>query len=233
MKLLTPFAQKDKQQEEQTRKILRTQEIEELATKANARLARAESDFNAVLALNKTKWALEEEQHENRVKDMTQEIEALEERKRQALIPISLYKQEADKLIEEAQIIVKQAKEKEEQAEYLQEKLENKLTEIADREYIVYTAEKRLEVAKQGIESQQEATKLGVQALSKEMLLFHEKQETEEASLKKRKEEVSMAEISFNAKLQKYARDLEALKVWEIQLKDREETVARTIQRNK
>ncbi len=233
MKLLSPFATKEKQQEEITRKILRTQEVNELAQKANARLARAESDFNNVLALNKTKWAFEEEQHENRVKEMTREVEALENRKREALIPISLYKQEADKLLAEAQDIIKQANQKEQQVDYLIEKLENKLTEVADREFTLSNNEKLLEVSKQGIQNQQEATKLGVEALSKEMLLFHEKQQQEEASLLKRKEEVSMAEISFNAKLDKYVRDIEALKVWEAKLADERDTLKRAFDRIK
>lgn len=233
MRLLSPFAQKDKQQEEITRKILRTQEVNEMASIADVNLARTQQEFNSALALNRSKWVLEEEEHANRIKDMSKEIEALEERKKQALIPINVYKKEIDILIKEAQEIVKQAKEKEEQADYLLEKLETKLTDVSDRETIVSDEEKRLTIARQGIEIQQETTKQGVEQLSKEMILFHEKQRQEEENLLKRKKEVALAEISFNSKTKKYARDIEALKIWEIQLKDERETLDREYKRKK
>lgn len=227
MRLLTTFVQKEKQQEELTRKILRIQETEELETKTNFKLARAQIEFNESMARNQAKWALEEQEHTERIKDMTKEIEALESRKQQALIPLELYKKEADKLLLEAQEIIQKSKEKEEQADYLQEKLENKLSEVSDRENVVLDTEKLLEVAKRGVENQQEFIKKSSEELSKQMIVFHEKQKLEEASLLKRKEEVAMAEISLNAKLEKYARDLEALKIWDIQLKDEWETLER------
>jgi hypothetical protein len=231
MKLLSTFANKDKQQEEISRKILRTQEVDELASKANARLARSESDFAEAMAKSKEKWALWVEYQQNESKALESEVKALEERKKQALIPISMYKEEVDKTMQEAQEIVKRAMEKEEQADYLTEKLENKLSEVADRENIVLDSEKRLEVAKQGLQSQQESTKEGVRRLSEEMVLFHMKQQQDEENLALRKKELALAEISFNAKLDKYQRDLEALKVWEIQLKDERGTLERAMKR--
>lgn len=233
MKLLTPFANKDKQQEEITRKILRIQEIEDLATKANARLARAEADFADSIARNRAKWALEEQEHADRINAMSREVEALEERKNQALIPIQMYREEVDKVMAEAQEMLKKAKEREEQAEYLQEKLEEKLTEVEDRLAIVKTQEDRLTIAKQGIESQKEATKEGIARLSEEMLRFHEKQQSDEANMNERKKEIALAEINLNAKLEKYARDLEAMKIWEKQLEDQRATLERAIKRIK
>lgn len=233
MKLLSAFQSKDRQQEEITSRLLRSQEVEDLAMKANANLARAEADFASTIARNRSKWALEEEEHANRIKDMSKEIQSLEKRKEQALIPIYLYKKEADNLVSEAQEIVKKAKEKEEQAEYLQDKLEEKLTEVADRENILDTEEKRIEIAKQSILAQKETTKDGIARLSKEMILFHEKQQAEEEILIQRKNEVSMAEINFNAKLEKYARDLEALKTWDTQLRDERGILDREYARSK
>lgn len=233
MKLLSPFATKERQQNELTQKILRIQEIEDLAKQANAKLARAQADFQSVLAQNQAKWANEEAEHTERVKSMTIEVESLENRKKQALIPIQMYKEEVDKAMAEAQEIVKKAKEKEEQADFLLEKLEEKLTDVSDREALVEKEEKRQEVAKQGIESQQRATKEGVERLSKEMMLFHEKCQSEEESLAQRKKELALAEINFNAKIEKYKRDFEALKVWDIQLKDERATLDREYARKK
>lgn len=233
MKLLSPFSQKDRQQEDLTRKLLRVAEVEDLTIKTNASLAKAQADFNDTLARNRFQWATEEEEHSERIKNMTQEITTLENRKREALIPIQMYKEEVDKVMLEAQDFLKSAKEKDEQADYLAEKLENKLTEVSDRESIVSNEEKRLAVAKQGLQSQQETTKEGVARLSAEMVAFHEKQMADDVSLNKRKSEIALAEINFNAKVEKYQRDLEALKIWSIQLKDERETLDREYKRKK
>lgn len=233
MKLLSPVARKDKEQEEITRKILRIQEVEDMTKKVNAQLSRAQADFSDVLARNKEKWAIEEEEHLNRVKDMQKEVEALENRKKQALIPIQMYKKEADKMLEEAQEILKKAQEKEENADFLTEKLEEKLTELGDREKNIIKEEQRIEIAKEGIKTQQEATRDGIKRLSEEMVKFHEKQESDQANIDERKKEVALAEINLNAKLDKYARDLEALKIFEAQLKDERATLDREYSRKK
>ncbi len=227
MKLFSRFADRDKLEEERARKLIRIKETEELAKEVNIRLARSEAEFNEMLARNRSKWALEEEEHQKRIKDMSEEIKSLEKRKQQALIPISMYKQEADKLLEEAKEIVQKTKEKEEQAEYLQEKLEDKLTELEDRENQIQKKEKEQEIAQKGIEYQQEQVKQGIGRLSAEMLAFYEKQERDEKSIAERKKEVSLAEINLQAKMEKYKQNLEALKVWEKQLIDQRETLER------
>lgn len=231
MKLLSFTERKDSQQKEQTIKILRTQEVNDLAKTANANLARAEADFNATLAKNRAKWAIEENDHADRIKSMTGEIEALERRKEQALIPISLYKKEADALMGEAQEIVKKAQTKEDQVDFILEKLETELTAVADREQAVTEKENKLESAMKGVEAQQEITKKGAEALYEQTVLFQQKQEKEEASLLERKKEVSLAEITFQAKVDKYKRDMEALRVWDLQLKDERETLKRAMER--
>lgn len=231
MKLFTASTLKDRQQEELSLKVIRIQEINELEKKANARLTRAEADFAEAVAKSKETWALHIEEQQKINNQLEEEVRALERRKEQALIPVSMYKLQVDKLMSEAQGIVKRAKEKEEQADYLTEKLENKLTDVADREYALAEGEKRLQVAKQGLQSQIESTQKGAQLLSEEILKFHIKQEQDEKSIGERKTEVALAEINFNAKLEKYTRDLEALKIWNLQLKDKEETLLRTSQR--
>lgn len=233
MKLLSPFQSQEKQQTEVTRKLLRVQEVEELAKRANERLARAESDFNSVLAKNQLRWLQEEEDHQKMVKEMADEVEILENRKKQALIPIEIYKKEADDLLLEARKIVLRSKEKEENNDILAERLEEKLTEVADREISLKLQEQQLESKKLGISSQQETLKKSVAKLSEEMIAFHEKQKAEEASLLERKKEISLAEINFSAKREKYARDLEALITWDKQLKDERATLERAFARLK
>ncbi len=231
MKLLSPFQNKEKKDNELAKKILRIQEIEKLSTKANARIAQAEADFKDALKRNQEIWASEYETHLQKVKQMEAEINALEKRKEQALIPIELYKAEADKIMEEARIILGRAKETEEQNDYLQEKLETKLTEVGDRENKVKDEEQKQQIAREGIIAQQNSTREGIENLTKEIIKFHKKQQEEETSLLKRKEEVSLAEINLKGKIDKYKNNLEALKVWEIQLKDERDTLQREYDR--
>lgn len=233
MKLLSRISTKDAQQKEQTLKVLRAQEVEELAKTVNAKLARAEADFNETLARNRSKWAEEELEHQERIKGMTSEVEALERRKEQALIPISMYKKEADKVMEEAQEFLVKAKAVEEHNNYLQDRLEEKLTDVADRENMVLKEEERQKIALLGIEAQQEATKKGVEELSKQMIMFHEKQQADESSILERKKEVSLAEISFSAKTDKLKRDIEAMRIRERELADERATLDREYARKK
>jgi hypothetical protein len=227
MKLLSFSERKDTQQKEQTLKILRTQEVEELASKANAKLARAEADFNATLATNRAKWAVEEQEHADRILSMSKEIEALESRKQQALIPISMYKKEADKIMDEAKEIANKIKEKEEYIDILTEKLEDKLTEVGDREKAVIEQESRITVALAGVKLQQEQVITSIQNLSDDRNAFEAYKQIETDKLAKIKEEIFLAETNFQAKTEKYKRDMEALRVWDIQLKDERNTLER------
>jgi hypothetical protein len=231
MKLLSPTVNKDAQQIEIARKLLRS--VEEMAAKANMNLAKAEADFADTMARNQAKWLVEEVEHNKMMIEREREVEALEKRKIEALIPIEIYKKEADTLMEKAQTIVKRAKQKESENEDLQELLYKKLTDVADREYMLVEGEKRIEIAKLGVIDQQQVTQQGVERLTIEMANFHVKQQEEEKNLEERKREVYLAELSFSAKTKKYTRDLHALQVFEIQLKDREATLDREIQRRK
>ncbi len=233
MKLLSGLQNKDNQQAEQTRKLLRAQEIQKLAEEADIKLARAEEEFNRTLARNRATWADEEVLHAERVKAMESEVKALEKRKEQALIPVSMYRLKVDEAMKEAQEYIKKAKEKDVQADYLQDKLEEKLVEVYDRENQMQAEEARLANLKRGVEAQQEQTREGVARLSEEMIMFHEKQTQDEAIMTERKNELSMAEINLNAREEKVKQNLEALKIFDKQLKDKEETMAREIVRRK
>lgn len=233
MKLLSPVAQKDARQTEITRQLLRAKETEDIILKINVRRAKAEADFADSLARNRVIWAQEEEEHAKRLKDMEAELKPLEERKRQALIPLEVYKEDAAKVVAEARRIFDRATEKEQLLDQGAEMLEQKLTAVADRENAVTREEKRQEVAKLGIETQQEETKKGLSKLSEAMFNFDLYKQKEEGSLLIRKKEVSLAEINFKAKTEKYQRDLEALKILEAQLKDERATLDRAIARQK
>lgn len=132
MKLLTPTQSRDARQDELTKQIIRAQEVQEVVKRNNLRLAKSEADFNASLARNRLIWAAEEE-HAERLKAREKELSLLDER------------------IKGRQAI-----------EDMQEALEEKLTELADREMQIEMEEKTQQVAKMGIESQRKMMQSGV-----------------------------------------------------------------------
>ena len=227
MKLLSPLVHRDAKQAQDLKQIIRAKEIEKVVLDNNIKLAKSEADFQDSLARNRSIWAKEEEEHSKRLNDMLTEVNVLEQRKQQTLIPIEVYKEQADVKMLEAEKYLTDVIQREAEIDDLKELLDEKLSEVADRENIVAAEEKRQKNVLLGIETQQEETKKGVQRLSEEMFKFHEKQEREESSLLQRKTEVSMAEINFQAKVDKYKRDLENMAVWARQLKDERETLDR------
>ena len=131
MKLFSPQEVRDKKNLETARDILRTKEVEDVLKRTNQQLAQAEADFASALAKNKRIWANEETEHAKRVSEMSEEIKELEQRKAQALIPIQMYKDQADTLLKEAQEALELAKVREYQARETQNALEDKLDELS------------------------------------------------------------------------------------------------------
>ena len=231
MKLLSFSEKKDQQQQEQTLKILRTQEVMELEKKANQNLAKAQADFQSTLATNREKWALELEEKQKMMDEMAKEIEVLEEKKKQALLPVTKQQREIYySKVENDKIFIKLVK-KEEEIEDTKQLLEEKLTEVADREQQVLKEEQSQFVALKGVQLQQEQTRKGADTLYKEKVAFEISKQAEEASLLERKREVFLAETSFKAKTEKYARDMKVLKEWEAQLIDERDTLKRAFAR--
>lgn len=233
MKLLSPSQNKDARQTELTRQLLRAKEVEEIVNSTNLKLAKSEADFNASLARNRTIWAKEEEEHAKRIKEMEEEVAILQAKKDQALIPIEMYKKEADSLMLEAKQVFDHVKNKEIENEQLKEILEEKLSELSDRENSIKEQEQRIITAKEGIKSQQETTALQAEMLSSQIDEFRVKRDSEERELQKRKNELFMAEANFEAKIEKYKRDLDAVRKLEIKLKDERATLDREYARLK
>lgn len=229
MRLLTPVAQRDAKQAENVRQILRAQETQEIVKSINKTRVKAEVDFNDTLAKHRHIWATEEAEHDKRKKEMEAELVPLEERKREALVPIAIYKKQADDKVAEAEGILTLAKEKESKADDLLETLEEKLTAVSDREHAVKTEEDKQVIAREGISIQQEQTRAGVQKLSEQMADFDTYKAKEEESLYNRKKEVTLAEININAKIEKVKRNVKAIQEREIQIEDQRRTLERAL----
>jgi len=227
MKLLSPIAVKDVRGQELARDVLRIKETKDELQRVSQQLANAQADFNVSLARNRETWANEEQEHSKRLTEMTKEVEFIEERKKQALIPINMYKSEADKIMSDALEYKKSLDAKEEQIENTIELLESKLTDVADREQKVSLVEKKQKVAQEGILKQQEATRNGTQLLSEQIAQFHVKQQEDDKLWNKRKRELDLKEINLEVREEKNIREIGAIRVREAQVQDMRETLER------
>lgn len=233
MNLLNARANKDRQQEDSTRKILRIQEIERILREKEGEMARAEMDFNTMLANNRKVWEDELIAHTLSTKELSDEVTILEKRRAQALIPISIEMDKVTESREELSLLMEALEEKTALLEDSFERLEEKLTDVADREQQVLLREQKATLIEEANTKQGESISTQSRELTEAMQAFHVKQLTDEANMEERKKELYLAEVNFNAKVEKYHRDLEALKRWDIQLKDERETLKREFNRLK
>ena len=188
MKLLDPIVNKDLQGQEQARQILRTQELEKAAKEARLKLADSQADFNNTLALNRQKWAEEEEEHRQRVNERKTEIDVLEAKRMNAMIPVDILKASAEEQLADAENYAKSVREREEYAEDLTAKLQDKLDEVGQREQDVTQKAKELEIREIGIENQANSTVAGIKKLNadlQEFIAFKAQSEKEIALMEK------------------------------------------------
>jgi len=231
MKLLTPQAIKDVKSQELSRELLRSKETEEAIKKINQRRIEAETDFNTTLARNRNKWAQEEEEHANRVKEMDAEIRILEERKKQAMIPIQMYKDQADVLLAEAKEALDRAINREQIAEETQDLLENKLDDLGDRELAIDKAERAIKAKQAGILAQQEQVRAGSEKLTERMAEFAAKMAKDEAEIYEKKKDLVLIERSLVAKDEKIKRTIKSIEEEKIRLEDQRRTLERAFKR--
>ena len=230
MKLLTLNQIKEKKDEQIQRDILRTKELDKASEQARLNLAKAEADFNATLAKNRTLWANEEHEHSERIKEMSSEIQVLEKRKEIALEPVYLLQNKLEKRLNDIDVTSTQLKEKEAYNEDLRSKLEDKLDEVGEREQDVLRETQILEGKKESLEIQSEQTKQGIKRLNDTISTFLTTKEAEENRLDQIKIDLALQKQNTdNFKLSLERKELE-LTDWENKLRTREILVKNAMQ---
>lgn len=233
MKLFTNAELKDLKAKEQSREILRTQEMQKVADKARKNMATAEADFKLTLAKFKDQWAEEEKKHAIRIRGMSSEIQTLEDRKKDALIPISVYKKQAEEKMKEAMQFKKQFQHEYNEIEDLRELLEDKLDDVAERNKLVDKFEENLVSREKGIKMQEKSTEQALKELNKQMSSFLVDKEKGERDIKERKKVLFLKERSLLSKQESLKRTEKSLHEWSIKLKDERDTLDRIYQRQK
>lgn len=231
MKLLTPNQANETKANELQRDLLRTQELQEQADKVRKDLASAESDFRGTLAKHREDWSTAEQEHAERIVEMSEEVEALEMRKRKALAPIILREQEATQTLKKAQELLLSVQQREQEVQELTEKLQDQLDEVGAKAQDLMFKDSRLTSMEKGILQQQESAKVQQVALSDAIKDFADEKLEWKRKIDQNAEETTLRELSLNAKQESIDRMETSLKEWEVRLNDREEVLKRNMER--
>lgn len=220
LKLLTPSEIKSAKDAQTSRELWRAKETSEAVDVANNRLSKVERDFNQTVAKQQAFWAKQEEEHIQTLKERQEEINVLEHRRLQALVPLEIYQQKADNKMKEAEKLLEQVIQRESEVEELKELLNTRLDDIDDKDNTLAKQKVSLDKRQKGIEAQELITKNGSEQLSKQLADFHLWKTEEEGKIADKSKQLMLAEINFEAKLDKFARDKRALSELDIRLKD-------------
>lgn len=227
MRLLTPQASSDAKNQEVAREIIRTQEVERVAKDTRIRLAQAEADFSSTLAKQRERWAHDEEEHLLRVKEMEAEIDALEAKKLNALIPLGIIKDGVYDRMDDAVGFLATLRKREIDNDTLTERLEDKLDEVGEREQTVLLREQKAGLREEGVERQRQATVNGSARLIKDMEEFAVKMIKEQKDADEKRDNIILQEQSLKAKDILLQRNEKALNDLDRKLQDERETLNR------
>lgn len=227
MKLLSPQEIKDLREQNITRDLLRANEAEEVAKKSRLNLAASEADFYKSLAAQKDRWAEEEREHRERKNQMKSDIDELEAKKINALIPVGILKNGVYDRMDDAVAFLAKLRKRENDIEELTEKLEDKLDETGEREINVKKEETRQLLVQQGINRQIESTKQGTEKLTNALTEFTVKCQNIEKELNDRKTAIFLQERTLETKEIKLKRTEKLLSDWDRKLHDERETLDR------
>lgn len=231
MKLLTPKVTKDLEGQEITRKILRAEEAEDVLRDVHKRLAKAEADFQATLANQQRTWAIEAQNHAGQLKEMEKEVGVLETKKKQALIPVEMYRKEVEEKDKETTLFLNAIKQKKEKLEETQDLLEEKLDELGEREQNVLQSEHIL-LAKQASHTERESKiKEDSEILTQAMQSFLQESEQKVKEIEDKQNELILKERSFASFEENLKAKEERLRIREIQVEDRATTLEREFKR--
>jgi hypothetical protein len=231
MKLLSPSVIKQGQSQQTEREILRTQEVQKIADKTRKELANSEADFRQALLGQRARWEREEQDHTKRVNEAVEEIKVLESRKAQALIPIEVYKKQAETLMQEAQDGLRLVQGRELEAEELLDTLQDKLDAVGQREQDSIIKEKRLFIKEEAIKSQETLTSNKSEELTRAWIDFNKDKELAEFDIRDRKTALFLRDRSQEAREDALNRQEQELKDWSIKLKDERDTLDRAFAR--
>ena len=176
-------------------------------------------------------WAKEYEEHQKEVLSMKKEIEKLQEKKLQALIPIEIYKAEADRKMKIVQEGLENVQKKEDAVEEMKDILEDKLDEVGEKMVNLSGRERSLQLKELSAKQQESVLISNNKKLTQQMLEFVNQREQALKDIDSRMTAVLLKERTLEERADSLKRTEKSLEVWAKQLKDRQETFERSVKR--
>ena len=134
MRLLDQSVTQDIRGQETARYVMRIEEIKAQLVEYGKKLSNAEADFKNALNKHHEVWQKEIEEQNEWKKQTEAEIKVLEDRRNNLLVPIGILNKGAQDIMNEAELALRSAKKREQDAQELIERLEDKLDDVGQRE---------------------------------------------------------------------------------------------------
>lgn len=221
MKLLTPTEAQKRVRSDDALKAVRRKEMSDAVTESAQSLANLEGDFQKLLASQRARWALEENEHIGETKRRKEEIEILERERAPLLIPIAELEKKAENTLQEAQIVLMRANEKEEHNDRMASVLERRLDGVSERELAATTKENQLDRREKGVVSQETLTSSRARQFSEASERFVAASEKREAGLKQKERGLELREINLSTREAAVTRREEQFVIDEANLRSR------------
>jgi len=231
MKLLTPTqAVTDKEQRLQSNLKLSASLDKELALKRRE-LQKLETEYEIII--NKQRIILEKEKEEYylQINVLKSEVENLVLKRKEELVPLTeKWKEleEADRIIKERELeVIKKGDIFDENLEALEEKL----TDVAEREKTSLEIAQKQKISQEGIDRQQEQIKLQQDALNALVAEATGKLKNKEQDISKKEAEIELKVKVLTAKEFELNKKESSLKDKEREINDKYNTLQRTLER--
>lgn len=166
LKLLSPAVAAQQAKTKREADNSRVVEIQELIAKKLRDLADAEASFDDAMQRQRNQWAAEEQEHHNVILEKTREAEALEERRKAALVPLTVREDELENVASALALREQKADEREHELDNTSNLLQGRLDEVSEREQRVAQAEQRLSLQSEGIKQQADDVRRGSELLT-------------------------------------------------------------------
>lgn len=173
MKILTATEIKTASESEKTKDIVRLETTRKALSDAQKKLDEAEAKFDVALANQRIRWATEEEEAVKKLGLLLVEINALELRREQAIIPIDDEKKKAHDLFIQAETVLADARgtateadKRQQHNQELSDILQTRLDGLSEREVKLDYREKNLAIREESAIAEREQIKKLSQELS-------------------------------------------------------------------
>lgn len=214
-----------KSTQEETGALLRIQEIRKLESDWRLKLGKAEKDFQDTLVKNIKEWEEGEKEHHIILKERKDEIDALEVKKLNMLVPFTFLKERTFSDMKDAQSFLESLRKREEYVEELTENLQDKLDGVGIKDSDLKRQETQILVKEKTLQDREARIISGEEALSRSIINFNEESQLKRLDREQLMEGVIMREQSIISREESVKRTEEAHKKEFIYLTDQREVL--------